>query len=389
MTEQPYLPLFEEEPKSKKHASQTLTLLALADIPGVGFATIRALYDTYEGNLARIWSADKDELTGVLRHARFPANEPIPISLLKQSERLLEAASVRLRQLHVENISLIFRDMPEYPPQLNDLPDPPAWIFVQGNVKILHDKSIVAVVGTREPTPIGMQAARNLSRRLVDSRYIILSGLALGIDAEAHKVAVDLGMPNIAVLGNGIQVVYPAATSGLRQGILNVGGAIVSEYLPRDTYSRDRFVRRNRIQAALSSGVAVIEGRSKSGTAHTVRFARMLKRQLFGAAYGLSIGLPEHELLMEFKGPHSPVFDLNPHVQDDSLQTFLDSVLPHLEGDRPGIPRLFQRTLDEVERLINTYDPDADELKWLIDRLQQRLDILREPHYGNQRRNSR
>lgn len=346
------------------------SLLALARIGGVGFGTARVLFEAYRGRLSAVWDARPEELLEHLRMARSPQPHAILEAIQNQAKRYLSWGREHYAFLQKSNVTYVPRGSALYPSSLMDLPDPPAWLFVEGNVQLLHDPAIVAVVGTREPTPNGIVAARKLSIRLAAGRSVILSGLAEGIDEVGHQTAVDYGSPTIAVLGHGIEVIFPRSTAGLRRQIVERGGAVVSEYLPHDNYARERFVQRNRIQAALSLLVAVVEGRSKSGTAHTVRFARRLERPIFGVRMGPPATLPQHELLAEIEQNDDFVFDLSDETQLRQLNNFLRAMIPpELRQHRNGTPRVFNGLLPEIDRLMQAYPVGETDLDWLIDEL--------------------
>ncbi|HQS16974.1 DNA-processing protein DprA [Reyranella sp.] len=197
-------------------------------------------------------------------------------------ERRAEAAdrAVKMRELleHLQ-VRLILRSDREFPARLLELTRPPHWLFVQGSVDRLNEPS-VAIVGTRKPSDDGIFLARYVGACLSDWSVPTVSGLAAGIDQLAHEESLRSGVPTIAVLGTGILEDYPKGSSGVRERILAGGGAIITEYLPRASYSGDNFVQRNRLQAALACILIPVEWKRRSGTAHTVRFASSLKRPI-------------------------------------------------------------------------------------------------------------
>ena len=135
----------------------------------------------------------------------------------------------------------------------------------------------VTIVGTRKPSEDGLFLARYVGACLADWPAATVSGLAAGIDQLAHESSLRAEVPTIAVLGTGILDNYPKDSQVLRDRILGAGGAIVSEYLPRASYSAENFVQRNRLQAALGRVLIPVEWARRSGTAHTVRFATELR----------------------------------------------------------------------------------------------------------------
>jgi DNA processing protein len=371
------LSLFDEPAPEQNSFDDKVTLLALAEIPGVGFNTVRTLFEACQGKLSRVWILSDDELSGYLRAARTPNHKDILTAISRNGYRYLQTAQERYRFFPRRNLSLIFKGDTEYPRSLLDLPDPPAWLFIEGNPHILQDPAIVGVVGTREPTQDGIDAAKWLSKLLATSRCVVLSGLAEGIDAVAHQTAVDYGTPTIAVLGHGVGVTFPASTSGLRREMINRGGAVVSEYLPRDNYARERFVNRNRIQAALSKVIGVVEGRAKSGTAHTARFSRELNRPLFGVRIGEELDVPQQELLGVLAQQGDKVFQLDLPESRECLKEFLRSHISEEDRKHRSVePRLFRGLAQEIQRLATDYDAKLTDFDWLIGEMQKLRDEL-------------
>lgn len=164
---------------------------------------------------------------------------------------------------------------PTYPPELARLHDPPALLFVHGPAD-LAVRPRVAIVGTREPSPWGDATARACAEAAVDAGATVVSGLAWGIDTAAHTAAVGRQGRTWAMLPSSLDIIYPSSNTALADRIVHHGGALVSEYPPGTHPHATFFVERDRLQAALSDAVIVIETGLKGGTMHTVRFAREL-----------------------------------------------------------------------------------------------------------------
>ena len=168
-----------------------------------------------------------------------------------------------------------------FPPLLNEISDPPKQLYVRGALPSF-DKKWLAVVGARACTPYGKQALEYLIGGLAGYPVVIVSGLAYGIDAEAHKAALRYGLSTVAVPGSGLDwsVLYPKAHQGLAREILATGGALLSEEKP-DTKAADwTFPRRNRIMVGLSHATLVIEAKEKSGSLITAKLATEYNREL-------------------------------------------------------------------------------------------------------------
>jgi DNA processing protein len=193
-----------------------------------------------------------------------------------------------------------------YPDRLRDLPDPPPLLYIRGDVGLLTRERLVAVVGTREPTRFGSTAATELTTALAEDGWAIVSGLAKGIDTISHETALATGAPTIAVMGGGLDRIYPAENKNLSARIVEAGGLLVSEQ-PFGAQPRPQnLIARDRLQSGLSVAVLVAQCGIQSGTMHTARFAAVQGRPLFcpvprsdnGASDGLRVLLerPASEL---------------------------------------------------------------------------------------------
>ncbi len=168
---------------------------------------------------------------------------------------------------------------PAYPSTLLAMPDPPPVLYVKGDLALLH-ASAIALVGSRNGTPQGLEDAAHFARELAAAGLVVVSGLALGIDAAAHRGALSVAGPTVAVIGTGIDIVYPAAHRELAHRIA-AHGALVSEW-PLGTPARpSHFPQRNRLIAGLSKGVLIVEAALRSGSLITARLANEMGRDVF------------------------------------------------------------------------------------------------------------
>lgn len=248
--------------------NEAIAFLSLSSVKGVGYWTMRGLAGLGISYYDFLKLAPEEELETLLRIKPPSGAGTWATYRVELWERGIEKA----RQLSADGIGLIFPGQSEFPENLKNIPDAPAWLFVQGELSNLHSKS-VAIVGTRKPTEDGIFLAKYLVAALAHSPYPTVSGLALGIDQVVHLESIRYGIPTIAVLGTGINGNYPKGSEGVRQAILDSGGTVVTEYLLGQSYSAENFVRRNRLQAALCDTLFPVEWKIKSGTAHTVEFA--------------------------------------------------------------------------------------------------------------------
>ena len=189
---------------------------------------------------------------------------------------------------------------PEYEDRLNDLRDPPACLFLVGK-PLGESRERVAIVGSRKCSELGSDVAQDLGRALVASGLSVISGAAHGIDAAAHRGALQAGGRTVAVLGSGIDVAYPASSRALLEHVAQ-SGTIVSEYPPMMPAGPQHFPARNRIVVALARALVVVEGASKSGSRISVDHALDLGREIFAVPGPVTSPLAETPLEMIREG---------------------------------------------------------------------------------------
>ena len=196
--------------------------------------------------------------------------------ILAQQQQDLGAICSTLERF---DIDFVWYDDPAYPEQLKTISDPPACLYVRG--ELAPSAPSIAVVGSRKATSYGRQVAGELVRELAGRGVIIVSGLAFGIDAIAHQATLDRGGRTIAVLANGLDEIYPATHRALGREIIAKGGALISEFPPGTPPLRPHFPIRNRIIAGLTLGTLVVEAAEESGSLLTARSAIESGREVF------------------------------------------------------------------------------------------------------------
>ena len=243
--------------------------LTLYHAPGVGAVTFLQLLDQF-GDAREILRAS----TG---HLKATGLSPETIAYLRQPDR--KQIDRDLTWLDQPRNRLITCRDPDYPQLLLQIPDSPPLLYTHGNVDILSSLQI-SMVGSRNPTVSGRRTASEFAGCLALAGLTITSGLALGIDAASHSGALDAGKPTIAVMGTGLDRVYPASHRDLAHRIAELG-ALVSEY-PIGTPPRpENFPRRNRIISGLSLGTLVVEAATRSGSLISARCAADQGREVF------------------------------------------------------------------------------------------------------------
>lgn len=256
--------------------------VALSRVPRLGSARFRMLEAHFDGDLAAAWKAPARELraSGVGRQV---AQAIVDARETSSPDQELS------RLFHAGVTALHWRD-PNYPQQLRETDDAPPVLYVRGTLPPM-DLPSIAVVGTRHPTDYGYRVTADLCFSLAAHGVAVISGLALGIDSRAHKATLDAGGITAAVLGNGLDTVYPRENTRLSERIVAEGGALVSEFPLGVRPEASNFPRRNRIISGMTLGTLVTEAGETSGTRWTVYHALEQNREIFcvpGSVYSQS-----------------------------------------------------------------------------------------------------
>jgi len=239
-------------------------------VRGIGSIRLRALIDAF-GNVERAWKAPAEALQAAGLDRRSLEN------LLQTRARVdLEA---EVRRLAAAGIQALSWEDPAYPPLLREVPAPPPLLYIRGQLQP-EDAWAVAVVGTRRISSYGREVTRRLVSALARSGITIVSGLARGVDGVAHRAALEAGGRTIAVLGSGLDQIYPPEHRDLARQIV-AAGALLSEYALGTQPEAANFPPRNRIISGLSLGVLVTEAGQNSGALITASYAGEQGRDVF------------------------------------------------------------------------------------------------------------
>lgn len=250
--------------------TERLYWLGFSLVPEIGPKRLQQLLG-YFGDLGRAWHAGE----GTLRSSGL---EPVPLRSLLQARGQLDLQA-QFDRIQRSGVTLLTRADAAYPGLLDSLPDAPLVLYVKGELTN-EDARALAIVGTRKATVYGRDIATLFARELAQQGFTIVSGLAHGIDAAAHRSAIDSGGRTIAVLGTGVDIVYPRDHHQLAQDIAR-HGALVSEFPLGTRPDRRNFPRRNRIISGLSLGVLVAEAPEHSGALITTTTAADQGRDVF------------------------------------------------------------------------------------------------------------
>jgi DNA processing protein len=300
-------------------------------VRGIGAVRLRALIEHF-GTAEAAWKGNPDDLRaaglGAKTVARLVAvRNDVDIDVLWQKAEALGA-------------SVLTSDDPAYPPRLKEIEQPPPVLFVRGDWQP-EDEMAVAIVGTRRVTAYGRQVTEELAAHLAANGITIISGLARGVDEIAHTAALATGGRTAAVLGSGVDRIYPPENRGLAEKIMK-SGAIISDYPIGTAPEGTNFPPRNRIISGLSMATIVVEAGETSGALITAEFAAEQGRDVFA--------VPGNILAPQSKGT-------NRLIQNGALPLLSpDDVLQALDLGRAGEQRAARRALptDEIERQVLT-----------------------------------
>ena len=246
--------------------------VALSRVPRLGSARFRLLESFFDGDLSAAWEAPARELRAA------GVGRAVAQSIV--SARETSSPDQELSRLRDAGVAAINWHDPAYPQRLTETDDAPPVLYLRGRLPAVNAPSI-AVVGTRRPTGYGCRITADLCSSLAAHGAVVVSGLALGIDACAHKSTVDAGGVTVAVLGNGLDTVYPRENLRLAERIVAAGGAIISEFPIGVRPEASNFPRRNRIISGMTLGTLVTEAGETSGTRWTVYHALEQNREIF------------------------------------------------------------------------------------------------------------
>lgn len=269
---------------------ELLPWLSLKSVPGIGRLLFKRLYDRFSGP-EQVFSATLSELLEVegmtKRLARAVLDPQIPDSVRKEIQRVQQGG-----------IRIVTLADAQYPQLLREIPDPPAFLYVQGS--LTATPNAIAIVGSRNATSYGINAARQLGAELAAVGVTVVSGMAIGIDTAAHQGALEAGGPTVAVLGSGLLHVYPRQNRRLAQQIAEKG-AVATEFEMSAEPEAHHFPLRNRIISGMSLGTVVVEAAPRSGSLITARLALEQNREVFAVPGSINSykSMGTHNLIKE------------------------------------------------------------------------------------------
>ncbi len=267
-------------------------------------------------------------------------------------------ADKKLEELSRKKISIVTREDKRFPPELLTIPDPPICLYVKGKIERFNfsQNYCIAVVGTRKPTSYGQQIAQKFVSELTSSGFVIVSGMALGIDTIAHTSALEARGKTIAVLGCGVDIVYPQSNLTLYRKIIENDGLVISEFPPGHFVLKGLFISRNRIISGLSRGVLVVEGAADSGALITARFAAEQGKEVFAPPGPLTSEMSQAPNLLLKEGARL-VTSIDDILLELNLKMYpkrKEMIRPQLSEDEKKIFDLLTRESIRVDDVVTS-----------------------------------
>lgn len=256
-------------------SQETFYRIALMKIPKVGAVTAKNLV-AYCGSAENVFKAGIRDLKNIDRIGENIAQCIVNQNVLKWAEQ--EMAFIENNQIKV-----LFHTDKDFPKRLTHINDAPFLLYYNGNANLNADR-VLSIVGTRKASPYGLTMCERIIEELSIYNPLIVSGLAFGIDAAAHRNSLHMGLPTVGVLGNGMKRMYPSEHTQLAERMVNEGGGVLSEYPSDQDPDREHFPMRNRIIAGMSDAMLVIETAKSGGSMISAKLAHGYDRDVFALA---------------------------------------------------------------------------------------------------------
>lgn len=271
----------------------------------------------------------------------------------------------------IDKLKIVKFENEKYPETLKNISNPPEQLYVLGNIENLKLDGI-AIIGSRSCSDRGKEIAYEYAYKLSKLGFTIISGMAKGIDAEAHIGALDAGGKTIAVLGGGFNHIFPKENAELFKRIIENNGTVISEYNPSTYYSSKRFIERNRIVSGLSKGVLVVEAKYRSGTSITADFAKRQEKEVFCIAHSLDDNTGEGTNRLIKNGAHL-VTELSDITDVFGYQ---ESINTEIHKPKKNVPEEYLKIYKCIEENINTVNEIIKKLKINITEVNYKLTMM-------------
>ncbi len=336
-------------------------IFALTHIPGIGNKTLLTLLRSF-GSGQALWQAALDSKT------EFPPMRPSALVALQAYVQSTNPASLwATYQTTYPDIRIISSTDVDFPLLLREIPDAPALLFLRGPYDWQESRPLITIVGTRRPSTYGRQVVQDFARHLSQAGFVVISGLAFGIDSLAHQAVIESDGQTLAVIGSGVDdtSISPQSHLSLAHRIIEHGGAIISELAPGTQAAVHTFPSRNRIMAGMSSATLVIEATEQSGTLITARLALEYNRDVLAVPGSLfspgSLGC--HRLIQRGAKLITCLEDILeefPALSAPSLPT--PESLPSLSENEQALLSLLSRESLHIDQIIQHTRRSAHEV---------------------------
>ncbi|WP_296701079.1 DNA-processing protein DprA [Algoriphagus sp.] len=324
--------------------------IALWSAPKIGPGIIKAII-AYSGSAKRFFELPKGKA------AKTPRVGEKLLELRNQEKSLLKKADELINQCQIKGYRIITSLHSDFPQRLKSQEDSPALLFTQGNSEFNVERTI-GIVGTRSATSYGKSSTRKIVEDLAVYNPTIISGLAYGIDIEAHRAALQSNLPTLAIMGSPIGQIYPAIHKKTAMELMEKG-AIVSEYAPGSSMTPGNFPARNRIIAGLSDALIVVEAAEKGGALITAEIAYSYDKEVFAVPGNLQSSFSEgcNQLIKRMKA---------------SIYTGPNDIAEALSWSKPGEVKAKKPVLN-----LDSREPeDASILRLLIEKGEAEIDQI-------------
>lgn len=344
--------------------SDDIYILWLTRIQGIGVKKIAALLAHFK-QPSKIWLAALEQLTCVKQISNIDAQRII-------DSRKKEVVEKWLEELEKKKIQFISICNPQYPSLLKQIYDPPSGLYVKGILP--KDDIKISIIGARKCSQYGLHTAYQLSNELAQKGFVIVSGMAKGIDSMANQGALAAKKATIAVLGCGVDICYPSENRNLMQQIIE-NGCVISEYPPGTHALAANFPRRNRIIAGISTAVIIVEATQKSGSLITVNQAIENGRDVFAVPGNITSVLSEgtNELIKQgcpmITNMNDVLFELGITYNEEEKKKYT-------EKDISGLAEEEKTVYDCINLQPVSADEIADKLNQTIQEIQTILSLL-------------
>lgn len=320
--------------------------IALRSVRGVGNVTYRELLERFATPHAALYAP-----VAALVEAGI---HPIVAQAITAFDQW-KIVDLEVQKLIQKGVRLVTRNEGDYPVNLTHLHDPPPFLYVRGTL-LPEDRIAIAIVGSRAASTYGRTMTQTLARGLAERGVTVVSGLARGIDAEAHRTTLTTGGRTIAVLGSGVDVIYPGEHRGLAEEITK-SGAVVSEFSLGSKPEAIHFPYRNRVISGLTLGTVVVEATEKSGSLITARCAVEQNREVFAVPGNVTTG--------RHCGPHRLIKEGAKLVED--VDDILSEIAPTLVvTPQPSLAAPAITLEPDEERMVGVLDSEPVHVDMLI-----------------------